>query len=464
MRFTSRSLLALVLGVALAGSVAPAVAEQTAGGPRWVATQDAFGRADSARAVAVSGQTGDVYVLGSMQRATAGRFVSLTAYDREGSRLWSRNYVTPERETAFPVDVAVSPDGTVFAVLSVDDPDSFLADTALVAYDRRGRLLWDRRFDFGAGTAVRPLQIAIDADRGQLYLLSDGSPFGGEDHFFLTAAFDLTGTPRWSARYGGRAGQDNRPADLALNTATGAVYVTGSAGSSFAGAATVAYDPTGRRLWAAVEPGARLQDVSSVAVNSRTGAVYVAGHTQNFPDGSFFATVAYDSAGVRQWLRQEVDRLAALGTESAVAVDEVSGAVVVASTPATSASGRAVALLTRAYTASGRPLWRVTLDRPIDRFGPDTPLELAFDPVTRSTQAAVNLVDEANGDLIELVSYGPGGQQIRDERYVTGEADFPDDLSDLALDPRTGDVYLCGTLAVTTDDDDGLVLAYPPAT
>ncbi len=73
-------------------------------------------------------------------------------------------------------------------------------------------------------------------------------------------------------------------------------------------------------------------------------------------------------------------------------------------------------------------------------------------------------MDEANGNLIELVSYGPGGHQIRDERYVTGEPDFPDDLSDLALDPRTGDVYLSGTLAVTTDDRDGLVLAYPPAT
>ena len=463
MRLTLRSLLVLGMGIALVAPVAPAVAEQAAAGPRWVATQDAFGRSDSARAVAVSGQTGDVYVLGSMERATAGRFVSLTAYNRDGSRLWARNYVTPQRETARPVDVVVSPDdGTVFAVLSVDDPDGFLADTVLVAYDRRGRLLWERRFDFGADTNVRPVEMVLDPGRGQLLLLSDGSPFGGEDHFFLTSAFDLSGTPRWSARYGGRGEQDNRPADLALNPSTGAVYVTGSAGTGLGGAATVAYDPAGRRLWAAVEPAGRLEDVSSVAVNSRTGAIYVAGHTQNFPDRSFFATVAYDSTGARLWSRQEPDRLNELGTESVVAVDEVSGEVVVGSTPATLTSGRAVALLTRAYSASGRPLWRTTLDRPIGQFGPDIPLELAFDPVTRTTQVAVNFVDEANGDLIELVSYGLDGELLRDERYVTGPAAFPDDLSDLALDPRTGDVYLAGT--VTTDDRDGLVLAYPPAT
>ncbi|MBA3523436.1 MAG: hypothetical protein H0T85_02545 [Geodermatophilaceae bacterium] len=448
--------LAGVLGLLVPASTASAAPQQ----PRWVSLEDGLGDYDRPAAVAVSPLSGDVYVVGTKSRATVGEFGSVTSYSRAGAVRWTRPYVSADREDSRAVDVVVDPgDGTVFVLLQVNGA-GYESDPVLAAYSPLGRLLWQRTYEAPGDTSVSPRQLELDAARGQLYLLGSGTTFATQELFFTTIAYSVTGDLLWVADYGA-PGRSGPPVALSVDPDSGKVVVTGE-GDTLGGTATVAYSDDGDELWVAREPRDRLGQASGVATDPQTGNVYITGVTL-VPGGvSFYQTIGYGPAGVRLWSRQEAAPSNG-SAESAIAIDPASGAVVVASAGAPLLSGVSVALLTRAYASTGRPLWRGTLDQRVDQFGPELPLELAFDPVTRTAHVAVGIVAGSIDEYTVLVGYGPRGEIVRRTTYRTSDDAFPDDLTDLGLDPRTGDVYLTATTNLTGDSGDWLVLAYPPA-
>jgi hypothetical protein len=136
---------------------------------------------------------------------------------------------------------------------------------------------------------------------------------------------------RWQARYGGPL-DTNIAHALAVDSNSGHVYVTGeSAGDPTTGTDyfTVAYDADGTQLWAAryTSSGNNYDRALAIAVDPNLGNVYVTGES-----ASAYATVAYDRLGNQLWAARYRGPIDLGGFAHAIAVDPRTGNVYVTGT------------------------------------------------------------------------------------------------------------------------------------
>lgn len=442
----------VVLAVLVAVPVGPAAAD-TQDAPSWVAREDGSGRSDFANAVAVSPRNGNVHVVGSRAGSGATVAAALTAYDSTGRRLWQRGFQLPARfSSARAQDVVVHPTTGDVYVLLATQPGGGLDRPGVLAYSASGQLRWqylDRR---GDDAQVFAVTMELDARRGVVHLLARGAPLDDGDTFAASIAVDATtGLARWVADYESPDG-DYLAEDLALDPASGNVYVTGR-NTDALGTDTVAYSPAGGQLWAARERDGSLEEGNAVEADPVSGNVYVAGSTVDLFARGVLQTVAYDAAGNRRWERRE-----GYGgrPDSDIAIAPDTGAVVVASTPA-AVDGGVVEVLTRAYSPSGQRLWRASVD---DADVPTSELvvEVAIDPATALIHVGHGFRAEGSPGYA-LTSLDAHGQVLRVERYAQpgGTLDF----ADLAVGPSG--VYLTGYAddGGPPSDTDWLTVAYP---
>jgi 6-phosphogluconolactonase (cycloisomerase 2 family) len=341
-------------------------------------------------AVAVDSGRGRIYVAGYSD----GDFLTL-AYDTDGLQLWAVTYNGPGNRTDRAVALAVNPDTGDVYVTGCSQGSQY--DFATVAYDASGAELWTARYNGPGNWNDEPSSLALDQASGRLYV--SGSSYG-DSCDFATIAYSLDGQELWVARYDHAAGDFDMAYDSALDPASGNLYVAGYSYGVGCDFITVAYDGTGQHLWAAAYdgPGGNVDVASAVGVDPTTGAVYVTGYSQDA--SSDYATVAYDAAGQQLWAVLYDGPAGGHDVPSSLAVDPVAGRVYVTGF----SMNQSVDYATVAYSSSGNELWAARYDGPDS--GYDAAAAVALDPGSGSLYVTGQSGSALTGADYATVKYG----------------------------------------------------------
>ena len=272
---------------------------------------------DEAASVAVDLE-GNIYVAGITLGAFRGQASAgdkdafVRKYDASGVELWTRQFGSPEADRA--LGVAVDAKGNVYVAgttygalpgqVGAGPNDAFLRK-----YGAAGDEVWTRQF--GSPESDSALGVAVDRE-GNVYVAGytggalPDQVSGGRDDTFLRK-YAPGGTELWTRQFGYPNSSD--AANGVAVDVDGNIYVAGSTDSSPEGRMDAGnrkaflrkYDSEGRELWSRL--GETFNVVSSVVVDEE-GNVYVAGSTEGGKVMGDVLLRKYDSAGEELWTRR----------------------------------------------------------------------------------------------------------------------------------------------------------------
>jgi len=284
----------------------------------WVATYD-NGGSDRARAIAVD-STG-VYVTGSSHHdseAGSNADYATIRYNKDtGALLWTEvhgpngdaRYNGPEDGSDYAVDIALNANHVYVTGASVGAGQT--PDYVTIQYAKsNGVPVWTTPANYDHGDSDFPKAIAVDAS-GNVYVTGEsydveGGDFPGFD--YATVMYDNSGTQQWASRY--EQPYHDTPFAIAVDSATGDVYVTGQSDTSddpdpLSDYTTIKYDASGVEQWVARYDGpANEQDVAYDIALDSDGNIYVTGESDGVGTSFDCATLQYNSSGDLMWVER----------------------------------------------------------------------------------------------------------------------------------------------------------------
>jgi uncharacterized delta-60 repeat protein len=392
---------------------------------------------DDPSAIAIDA-SGNIYVTGSSMNEDGyiADYVTV-AYDASGNELWVRWYDGPGSANDLAEAIAIDPSGNIHVTgrstsgYDFDNDNDDDTAYATVAYDGSGNELWVRRYN---GPAKDNVGTAIATDSsGHVYVTGSSAGIGTGDDY-ATIAYDSRGTRLWLQRYNNPEGPDDDAAKAIATDSSGNVYVTGDNG-------TIAYDSNLNRLWVRSDDGGKGRTI----VTDSSSNVYVTGCDREF-SGDGCATAAYNSRGVRLWVRTnalEGENDAYIAT--AIATDG-SGNVYV--TGYSTSDNGSDDYITEAYNSSGDWLWQREYNGPGDSH--DRAAAIATDASGNVYVTGVSYGGSKTNYDYATVAYDSSGNQLWVRRY-NGPGDFYDRATAIATD-ASGNVYVTGRSIGVNED------------
>ena len=261
----------------------------------WTARYDGPGHAfDMASAICLD-TAGNVYVTGTSAGDNTGHDYATIKYNAAGREQWVGRYNAIANQSDKAMGIEVDAAGNVYVT------GQSASEYATVKYNPQGEQLWVARYPGSIyGDEVMP-KMALDA-HGNVYVC--GTSVGNWN--FVIIKYDTFGAQKWVARYNGQANGQDKLSDLALDAA-GNIYVTGTSDGQGTASdyATIKYNSAGVRKWVARFNGARnLSDKAFALALDTAGNVYVTGTTEDGPPlftNTYSAMVKYNSMGIEQW-------------------------------------------------------------------------------------------------------------------------------------------------------------------
>ena len=326
------------------------------------------GAGGGAVAVAVDPAGRAVFVTGSSPgQGTGTDYVTIAYNAATGQRLWLSRYNGPASGSDDPSAMAVSPDGRdVFVTGTSQGGPASGSDFATVGYDAAtGARLWVSRFSGHGSADDVATALAVSLDGGTVSVTGGSGPdyatvaydavtgeqrwaslgpsgrasaigvsghqvfvTGTSENAFGTVAYIAgNGIRRWLSRYNGAGRAGSRANSLVVWGAN--LYITGAAGRDFA---TVRYGTGGGfQRWASIShvPGGSDSGARQVVLGRLKQRLYITGGA-----GDDIATACYMAFnGSRRWFRTFP------GAGTSLAVNPVSGDVIVTGTSGRSVSG-----------------------------------------------------------------------------------------------------------------------------
>lgn len=250
----------------------------------------------------------------------------------------------------------------------------------------------------------------------------------------------------WAKRYNGPGNRVDTAFAVVVSPTGGQVFITGtSAGTtSRRDYATVAYDPSGARLWTMRYdgPASGIDYARSAAVSTDGTKVFVTGYSSGSTSDWDYATVGYDaSTGVELWASRYNGPSNGYDFASAVAVSPAGTKVFVTGHSLSSTTQEDYA--TVAYDAeTGTELWATRYDGPIG-VG-DVANDVAVSPdgtkvfVTGRSDGA-----GGDGDYATIAYDTSSGAELWTRRH-SGPGDLSDSALAVAVGPAANRVFVTG--------------------
>jgi uncharacterized delta-60 repeat protein len=275
-----------------------------AGVQQWVARYNSpDNNGDFASAIAVD-DSGNVFVTGwCVNIFGINADYATVKYSPDGVRLWVARYNGTGDDNDYASDIAVDSSGNAYVTGNSRTPDN-AEDFVTVKYNAAGVQQWVARYNGNQNLADKGVVIALDRLDNAVVSgwtqIQAGPP---SISLYVTIKYDHDGNELWRSFYGGPAVGASYPTAMAID-GSGSVYVTGASAGIGTGLdyATVKYDEEGNERWTSRfglhDSG---DDVPNDIAVDRDSRVYVTGYTTTAPGLRDYATVRYDSLGVRGW-------------------------------------------------------------------------------------------------------------------------------------------------------------------
>jgi len=222
-------------------------------------------------------------------------------YTTGGTLVWEETYNGSVDGHDMGNEIAVASDGSVYVAGRTETTTG--NDYMLLKYSNSGVLQYVRKVN-GTGSGSDVVRKMVIGSNNNIYLTgySDGS---GTDKDYMTVKYSANGTLNWTKRYNGPVNGEDRGQSLVVDE-SGNTYVTGYSKSSTGfDYATVKYNSAGDFQWVKREDGGDNYDdeARDIAIDD-DGDVYVTGVFKKDDYDHRLATVKYNSAGSKKWLKK----------------------------------------------------------------------------------------------------------------------------------------------------------------
>ncbi|MBE2216658.1 MAG: SBBP repeat-containing protein [Ignavibacteria bacterium] len=378
---------------------------------------------------------GNVYVSGMRTNSATGLDVpALVKYSSSGNLLWSQ--VTTIMAQALIVDAA---------------GNSFFADSSSLAkYNSSGVHQWNRTYP-GVDYARPEIRIKLDNTGNVIVAGASSSPGSGLD--FQTAKYSSAGLYQWNTAYQVRGSDYDEARSMVVDN-SGYTVVSGiiTGISSGKDMGVVRYNSAGAVHWSATHNGtANGDDKVNASVIDASGNIYITGVAINTSSGADYATIKYNSTGVRQWVALYNGTGNGSDEARSVAVDNSGNVYVTGSSQGPAGMDYA----TVKYNSNGTQQWAQRYNGPAN--GTDDAYSLALD-AAGNIYVTGSCTGNTSGLDYTTVKYNSAGAfQWASIFNGTGN------LGDIALALKTdasGNVYVTGWSTRTASDLEYVTIKY----
>jgi len=294
---------------------------------------------------------------------------------------------------------------------------------------------WVTRYDGPTSDNDHAWAIAVDGT-GNVYVTGSSYGSGTEDDVdYATVKYNPSGVQQWVAEYDGTASNRDYAYAIAIDDA-GNVYVTGQSEGSgtYFDYATVKYNSSGVKQWAARYAGtvSGWDGAWDIAVDDACN-VYVTGSS----DGNY-ATVKYNPSGVQQWVARYDGPANEEDYAYAMTIDDADNVYV---TGRSCASETYFDYATVKYNSSGVEQWVARYDAPLS--SEDGAYAIAVDGAGNVYVTGESWGLETFGDYA-TVKYSSSGDQEWVARYDGPASDWDYDYARAIAIDDAGNIYVTG--------------------
>lgn len=415
------------------------------GNTKWVKRYNGPGNSvDFAAAIALD-NNGNVYVTGRSISDGTGNDYATIKYDANGNLKWVKTYNGPANATDEATAVTVDDKGNVYVTgmattFYTDDEDQIRTDVATIKYNADGVQKWVEIYDNAA--ADKGKAIAVD-DAGNVYVTANGgSPDESYYRNFITVKYNASGVKQWATETVSPTGHafEAEVHGLILDAA-GNVYITGGVGNGeFQDYVTIRYNTNGDKQWTEYYngPGSRTDIATTIGMDKK-GNVYVSG-VSDIGGADDYATIKYNSAGVKQWLERyngPSNSGGAYSQATAIALDKDNNVYV---TGNITRDNTGADFATYKYDKYGNKIWKKIYSG--TGVGVDAAAGIVLDAQCNVYVAGTS-AGNGTGDDFATIKYDKNGDTKWGKRY-NGPGNGADHVAAVVADNK-GNIYVTGS-------------------
>ncbi len=291
----------------------------------WVKTYNGTGNGgDYGFAIAVD-PSGNVYTTGRSDVGSGqGQKFTTIKYDASGNVVsgWPYIYTGPLSNTGDEAH-AIKLDGTSNAyVTGKSGTGSFGSEDYLtIKINSNGTLAWAKKYNGTQNSEDNAVDLVLDNTGTNVYVGGYSFRAGGVQDYMTIRYSCATGDSNAAASYNGPLGSTDQMSQMAIDNLNN-VYVTGyssGVGTSY-DFATIKYNSSLGQLWVQRTTNSGTDIPFNIAVDNASGNVYVAGSSVG--TGYDYLTISYRSNGTFNWEKRESGTASGNDYISGVAVQD----------------------------------------------------------------------------------------------------------------------------------------------
>ncbi len=352
----------------------------------------------------VTDASGNVYIVGTVRNMLSSDDYITIKYNSAGVEQWSAEFNGTFNSRDAGDGIAVDALGNVY-VTGGSRSIGTERDFATIKYNSAGEQQWIAYYH-GLITEAsdEANDIAVD-DEGNIYVTGESESNSGYD--FTTIKYNNDGEEQWVARYDGPASESDDTGYFIVIDISGYIYVAGRSDDNNGrdDYLVIKYNSAGEEQWVSRYngPDSKTDQVQGIEVD-QFGNVYVTGQSSNANFKWEYATVMFNSAGVKQWSSRYSNSNNSNDRARALAVND-SGYVYVTGS---SSDGNDDDFITIKYSPTGSEEWVV------DYIGPSNVYDRAYEIILDEFEN-IYVTGESEGTTI--IKYDKAGNELLTSNY-----------------------------------------------